>query len=469
MKIIYCTFLICLSLSICKANVVDSLPNTKKRVFILTDISNEPDDEESMVRFLVYANQFDVEGLVATTSMYLKNQVREDLIRRQIAAYAKVQPNLSKHADGFPTGAQLEAVTASGQPGYGMAAVGNDKASKGAVLLTKAILKNDSRPLWICGWGGVNTLAQALIDAKKSVSPNVFKKAISKLRVYAIADQDDAGLWIRKQFPDLFYIASPATDYREYFRATWTGISGDRHYANAPLFKFNLVDNAWLRANVIDGHGPLGALYPPYAFIMEGDTPSFLGLINNGLGWAESPANGGWGGRYVLFKPTGESREFWTNNQFSRDSVADGMGGTSVSDPATIWRWREHYQHDFAARMDWCVSDFKGANHNPTVVLNNNRTTQIINIEARPGETITLDGAGTTDIDGNDTKISWFVYKEAGTYNGTVKLDTGNSTKCLLKVPPGQAGQTVHIIMQVKDNGTPSLYAYRRAIIKILP
>ncbi|MCB1128715.1 MAG: DUF1593 domain-containing protein, partial [Verrucomicrobiae bacterium] len=49
-----------------------TLAVAKERVFVLTDISNEPDDEESLVRFLVYANEYDIEGLVATTSTWLR-------------------------------------------------------------------------------------------------------------------------------------------------------------------------------------------------------------------------------------------------------------------------------------------------------------------------------------------------------------------------------------------------------------
>ncbi len=118
-------------------------------------------------------------------------------------------------------------------------------------------------------------------------APEELKKFVAKLRVYSISDQDDAGAWIRREFPDLFYIVSPSTqDAKEYYRATWTGISGDRYYKNGPMHKFEMVDNPWLEEHIINNHGPLGALYPPLKYIMEGDTPSFLGLINNGLGWS---------------------------------------------------------------------------------------------------------------------------------------------------------------------------------------
>lgn len=151
--------------------------------------------------------------------------------------------------------------------------------------------------------GGANTLAQALFDARRERSPAELERLVAKRRVYTISDQDDSGPWLRRMFANLFYIVSPSTtDWKEYWRATWTGISGDRHYKNGPGHKFHLVDNLWLEENIIKNHGPLGALYPRLEYIMEGDTPWFLGLINNGLGWAESPAWGGWGGRYVLYQ-----------------------------------------------------------------------------------------------------------------------------------------------------------------------
>src|SRR3954470_21742212 len=131
----------------------------KVRALVLTDIANEPDDQMSMVRFLVYSNQFDVEGLVATTSTWMRNKVRPDVIRAVIDAYAQVQSNLSKHEDGFPTAAALRDVVKAGQSGFVMAAVGAGKTSEGAEAIIRAADRPDSRPLWITVWGGSNTLA----------------------------------------------------------------------------------------------------------------------------------------------------------------------------------------------------------------------------------------------------------------------------------------------------------------------
>jgi len=292
--------------------------------------------------------------------------------------------------------------------------------------------------------------------------------------VYTISDQDDAGRWLRLEFPSLFYIVSPSsTDWREYYRATWTGISGDRHYENGPFVDFELVDNPWLEANVIQDHGPLGALYPRLEYIMEGDTPSFLGLIQNGLGWPVSPAYGGWGGRYVLYRSYAETHPIWTDNLFNRDTIeVDGTPHTSSQ--ATIWRWRKHYQHDFAARMDWCVAgEFSEANHNPVSVLNGDSSKAVVQILAKPGDLVTLSAAGSGDPDGGAVNCTWMIYREAGTFSGDVGLTQSAGMETSLSIPePGPRSQKeskVHVILTVEDQGTPSLVSYRRAIITIQP
>src|SRR5262245_33295256 len=165
----------------------------KPRVVVMTDIANEPDDQMSMVRFLVYANQYDVEGLIASTSTWMRNKVRPDVINSVLDSYSQVQPNLSKHERGFPSADVLRKVVVSGQPGFGMAAVGEGRQSAGANLIIAAAERSDPRPLWVLAWGGANTLAQALLQAKTTRTPQQLDALVSKLRVYAISDQDDAG------------------------------------------------------------------------------------------------------------------------------------------------------------------------------------------------------------------------------------------------------------------------------------
>lgn len=442
----------------------------KPRVIVLTDISNEPDDEESLVRFLVYSNEYEVEGLIATTSTWLKQGPREDLIRRHLAAYAEVRPNLLKHAPGFPAVERLLAVTATGQTGYGMVCVGNGRSTAGSKLLAAAVDHADERPLWVTVWSGANTLAQTLWDVRARRTPEELARFVAKLRVYSVSDQDDAGPWLRREFPGLFYIVSPSRpDGNEYFRATWTGISGDRWYKNGPRHKFALVDNPWIEENVIKNHGPLGALYPKLAYIMEGDTPTFLGLIDHGLGWPTSPAFGGWGGRYVLYQPLSETRPIWTNNQSSRDTVTADNGITETTDPATIWRWREDFQHDFAARMDWCIADtFAKANHNPQPVLNGDRTRKVLTLQAKAGAEMALSAEGTDDPDQNAVRVSWWIYSEAGTVKGAT-LTAANGLTTRVRLPAGTRPGTLHVILQAEDDGSPHLFAYRRAVLEVTP
>ncbi|MBB4034201.1 hypothetical protein GGR21_000086 [Dysgonomonas hofstadii] len=437
----------------------------KPRVFILTDINNEPDDEQSLVRLLVYSNEFDIEGLVATTSCWLKKDTREDLIRRQLAAYGLVHRNLSKHAAGFPTQKELEAVTCTGQPTYGLDAVGIGKSTTGSRLLIEAAKKKDTRPLWVLLWGGANTLAQALLDARSELNEEELSVLVSQLKVYSISDQDDAGQWIRKEFPSLFYIVDPSNpDFQQYYSATWNGIAGDRHNRSGVLYHFDLVDSPWLGKNIMKNHGALGECYPPTAVQMEGDTPSFFGLINNGLGWNISPDYGGWGGRYKLYQAYGETRPIWTSNKDSRDTVEYDAGKTYTSNGTTIWRWRDHFQYDFAARMDWCIANtYEKANHNPVVILNGDHTKDVLYIKTEGKQKILLSATGTSDPDKDDIDIKWWIYPEAGNVDGAVLCnENGMTTEVDLS---NAKGDTLHVILQVNDNGSPNLYSYRRAII----
>jgi hypothetical protein len=475
----------------------------KQRVVVMTDIANEPDDQMSMVRFLVYANQFDVEGLIATTSTWMKNHVRPDVLRTLVDAYDEVRPSLLRHEPGFPSADTLSAVIVAGQPGYGMAAVGATKMSPGADLILRAADRTDARPLWVLAWGGANTLAQALVHAKATKTADALAALVSKLRVYAISDQDDAGPWIRREFPALHYIGMPSTqDGEQYYLATWTGISGDRFYRNAPGADFSTFTDAWVDEH-IRRKGPLGKHYPYPCCIHEGDSPAFLGLIDNGLASAMSPSFGGWGGRYVWRTYSGESRPFWTQGgdsypgrDSSRDTVTGVDGRIYTSDQATIWRWRPAFQHDLAARMDWTVSDPRHANHNPVVVVNGQAGKAPLILEARAGTPVTLDADGTHDPDGDRLRFRWFFYPEAGTgvpghpvstaprmpavagAGSIPSAPTGGPRQPPPRVAldPETGGRTTvtpyvpgiaHVILAVEDEGQPTLTSYRRVILKI--
>lgn len=140
----------------------------KQRLIVLSDIEADPDDTQSFIRLFLYANQIDIEGLVATTSTHMKTAIHPDSIRRIIDAYGKVQPKLALHEPGFPTATKLTSLVREGQPGYGMAMVGAKHDTAGSRLIIEALDRNDPRPLWVSIWGGANTLAQALYSIKQN-------------------------------------------------------------------------------------------------------------------------------------------------------------------------------------------------------------------------------------------------------------------------------------------------------------
>lgn len=446
----------------------------KQRVLVLTDIEADPDDAQSLVRFLLYSNQWDVEGLIATTSIHQQTRVAPESILKILDAYKKIQPNLLKHEKGFPSYDMLRSKVKKGLAVYGMQGVGEGKDSEGSDWIIKILEQQDNRPLWITVWGGPNTLAQALWKIKKTKRPEDAEKLYKKLRIYTISDQDDSGPWIRKNFPSVFFILTPGYNYAN---ATWLGIAFPLPGSNSEV-----ISNEWLAKNIQQGHGPLGAAYPDVAYGMEGDTPSFLNLISNGLSDPEHPNYGGWGGRYEFYLPTFEDsntgmfkrenwpkdepeiRAIWTN---ANDSVVSPIDKkTYGGNKETIWRWRTEFQNDFAARMLWTTKNFSESNHPPVPMLAHSNQ-----ITVKSGEQFRLSAAGTTDPDGDSMSYLWFQYKEAGTYKGTVNFRpyAPNLYELPVTAPVVDNVQIIHFILKVTDKGTPSLTRYQRVIVTVAP
>jgi hypothetical protein len=453
--------------------------NQKNRVIILMDIEADPDDTQSMVRLLLYSNEIDIKGLIATTSVWKKTSVAPGSIINVIRAYGKVRPDLLKHEAGFPDAETLLMKVKQGLPSYGMLGVGEGKDSEGSEWIIKVLEEKDDRPLWISVWGGVNTLAQALYKISTTRTDVEAGNLIAKLRVYTISDQDDSGIWIRNNFPDLFYIVSPGDDYGG---ATWNAINS---YVGG--INNEKISNNWLAQNIQQGHGPLGAVYPDVAYGMEGDTPSWLPLIPNGLNAPEHPDWGGWGGRYELYKPDlttlrkggsgvpfePEKREIWTNatdsytpyiyNDYGRAVRKDS--GSLNNNKVTLWRWRDDFQNDFAARMDWCVKSYQEANHPPVPALAHPEQ-----ITVKAGEGFVLDAGGTTDPDGDNLSYLWFNYPEAGSYKKLIKMASAeNARGVYVMAPEVEKTETAHFILKVTDKGKPQLSRYKRVIVTITP
>jgi hypothetical protein len=360
-----------------------------------------------------------------------------------------------------------------------MQGVGTDKDSEGSNWILQVLEREDERPLWISVWGGANTLAQALYGIRETKTSAEAARLMAKLRVYTISDQDDSGIWIRKNFPDLFYVVSPG----DYGRSTWIAIN-----QVVQGIDNETISNRWLSEHVQQGHGPLGAVYPDVAWGMEGDTPSFLSLIPNGLNVPERPDWGGWGGRYERHVPeptplsnalaapgqakvpVAETRPIWTNAEDRYVPYVPSEYGRAVrrhtasfaDNKVSLWRWRDAFQHDFASRMDWTTTSYEQANHPPVPPPGEE-------ITVRSGEYFVLDGSGTTDPDGDSLSYLWFQYAEAGSFKEPIDLGAENQYRLFVRAPRVDARQTAHFILSVTDKGTPPLTRYRRVIVHFVP
>lgn len=464
-------------------NAATEITETHHRVVILTDIEADPDDTQSLIRLLLYANEIDLEALVATTSIWKKSDIAPDSIRQVIGKYGEVHPTLSQHAPGYPAAEDLLGIVSSGQPGYGMDSVGPGKDTEGSDAIIRLLKADDDRPLWISVWGGANTLAQALHTIRETHSEAETDRLVSKLRVYTISDQDDSGIWMRREFPGLFYIVSPG----DYGRSTWTAIS-----RGFPGFTDH-ISNQWIADNIQQDHGPLGAHYPDVVWGMEGDTPAFLSLIPNGLNAPDQPDWGGWGGRYELRTPPPEEigvsdgalgpggvpldpepRPIWTDTtdtytpwvqQFDGRAIGPSDEAEQTSNKVTLLRWRDDFQRDFAARMDWTISTYEEANHPPVPVLDHPAR-----LTAKGGAHLGLSASGTYDPDGDSLSFHWFNYAEAGSLDEPIDLGHAvNDFDAWFQLPAVEKTETAHFILRVTDKGDPPLSRYARVIVTIEP
>lgn len=420
----------------------------RPRLLVTTDISTltadrgEPDDTQSLVRLLLYSCDIDVEGLIASSTMEKGRVAHDEYIRTVVRAYGQVQGRLAQHHPAFPTEEALQARVKRGNGDYGMAHVGPGHDSEGSDWIAAAVDSPDPRPLWVAVWGGTTELAQALWRVSAERSEAEVRRFASRLRVHAIADQDDTAPWIRERFPDLLYITN-----RHVFRGMYKG--GDQ----------SLVTRDWVRRYVTEGHGPLGAAYPNYdggdpwgqvKGVKEGDTPSFLYVVPNGLSDPEEPTWGSWGGRF-----TGQGRHY--------TDAADAVPGEE-GERVTVSRWRPAYQAAFRARMAWCHTPFEQANHEPVAHLAGSRRRDV-----HPGDEVLLDASASSDPDGDGLAFRWWVYPEAGTYRGPLAIQGAEEPVACLVAPQVDRPESVHVILAVTDDGEPHLTSYQRLVLTVTP
>ena len=426
----------------CATVVANDAAAAKPKVIVMTD--GEIDDHSSMIRFLLYTSDVDLKAIIETNSMFQRHgHSDEDWYEKQLAAYEAIHPNLVKHHPDFPTADELRAISFIGDediehlrgtretrweqvPG---AKVEFDPAgwadTPGSDAIVEILLREEPGPVHVQAWGGGNTASRAFYKLKTE-HPDDYKRALSKVVMYNIWYQDDAGNYIETNFPEVTMI------YCGHFAGSW-------NYRSQPGTEGFITDH------VKTGHGPLGELYPQ-TYISEGDSPAFFYVIDNGLRNHEDPTYGGWGGRFA--KVDGFERVY-------RD-VEDDLGEKSQ-----FKRWVDVVNRDYQARMDWCVAAYADANHNPVA-----KVAGPLDRTVKPGERVTLDGSGSTDPDGDEITVKWWQYHEADSAAAKVALEGADSATASFEAPD-EPGKTVHLILEVTDDGEPSLTHYQRVICRI--
>ena len=479
----------------------------RARTVITTD--GEVDDQNSLIRALLYANEMDLAGIVLTSSMYHYAGDPQASIEpyrwtgtswlyRVLDAYEQVYPNLCVHAAGYPTPRFLRTHTKIGN----IANKGEmEQVTEGSEFLKQLFLDDDPRTLYVQTWGGTNTTARALKSIEEefagtSAWASVRKKVCDKLVIYIILDQDESySAYIARAWPEIA-VLNDASNF-------W-------HFAYAwqlhPDELNTTLHAVWEREHIAAAKGPLMGLYAlmgdgktvegeldeeqrgwdsylvanpnyeRYDFISEGDSPSFLYLVDVGLRSLEDPRWGGWGGRFGV----------------------DGCNTVADFDPYsrqfeasyTLTRWFDDLQNDFAARAGWsCASRFEDANHPPRVCV-----AEGVDVSAVPGERVTLTAVGT-DPDGDELSYRWWRYFEADSYGfaapqledqsmgmlldrtaavedpgayDTLALEGANDRQVSFVVPSdARTGDTIHLVAEVCDNGTPRLTRYQRVVVRV--
>lgn len=422
----------------------------KLRIIIETDAGGDPDDEQSLVRFLVYANDFDIEGIIANRRFARegenRNPVRDGLgiARAMVKAFGMCYQNLIQHDVNYPKPEYILERTVAGY----------DDTDDGVNLIIHAVDSPDPRPVWFCNWGtdngsAVSCLKRALDRVLLERGPEGYAIFKSRLRLSSSDKFGEHTTKLEPPFPLWVDTLRPPIDGKRWY------------HRFSPLTA--AAGGFDIERDVRIGHGPLGALYPLNTSLpqKEGDTMSFLYLVPTGMNNPYEPNWGSWAGRYGANEEYPGKHYFWANQ-------ADTWNGSTNRDN-TLARWAEALQNDFRARMDWCVKTRSETNHHPIAILNGQSGSGILHIDATPGDIIELDAGNSNDPDGNNLSAGWFVYREAGTYQNEISLSAIRGMKTSFVAPDVKNQETIHVILQLRNDGKPPLYSFRRAVVSIKP
>jgi hypothetical protein len=475
----------------------------RPRVILMHD--PELDDQNTLIRYLLYSNEFDTEALMYTSSgvhwagdgkgttwfvpgreydrigrdicpcTSWRWKPGERFIQEAIDLYAQAYPNLRAHAKGYPSPGELKSKILNGNIEFD----GDiSKDSPGSDLVKRKLLDNEPGPLYLLTGAGQSTIARALKSIKDQYENTPHWRAIqqkvsAKAIIQSWGDQDDTyAKYIKPNWPDIEFRQMATTIWgygarravlpgdAELLSAAWTRTNVSEVGPFGPFYRvwgdgkqmvpddiFDFFGFSGLTAEQLRERGYIvwTSLQEKGSWISEGDTSIFMNLLDNGLRAGTDASWGGWGGRA------------------GTDVVPDGSA--SADYPST--RWFRAAQHDFAARLKWTTTRTYGTvNHEPDVSVSGR-----LDRDVRPGQVVTLNGR-VTDSDRNAVTATWWQYTDAGTYPGTVALTQTGPTRGLtqvrLQIPhDATPGQAIHLILQGTDDGTPPLTSYQRVVLTV--
>ena len=433
--------------------------DAKPRLVVCTDIAPadvEPDDMESMVRLMAYADMFEIEALITSVGWNCDPYPQKwaQYLHRVIDAYEKDITQLKKRSEqaGFlsleeengcqqigywPSAEYLRSRTLMGSEQGGIKVIGEGNDSPGSDLLIRLADEDDPRPIYVAAWGGANTLAQTIWRVQRTRTAEELKRFVRKFRIYTITDQDmqysmrmnlaySSHQWLRREFKDdLQFI---------WDEGTWQE-------------QCELGKQQWaLHQQNIQGKGALGRVYPNYKWGVEGDTPSFLYVLPNGLSDPEDPSQAGWAGFHQRGLCPDSLTTAWTSWEEPVRSISVGYKRRFYIDEL----------NDFMARMQW-AAEGRG-NHNPQVVVKGH-------IKVKAGKKVRLDASQSFDPDGDALTFHWWQQPEIGTEK--VAINDAEAPVTTLQIPADAAGQTLHIICEVHDSGPFHLVDYQRVVVVV--
>ncbi len=496
---------VCLLVGIGNAAFAAGSPRVEAKPRVIITCDPELDDNNSLIRFLLYSTDFDIRGLIYASSQFhwkgdgkgttwwvpgreyarigkttpmtsYRYDWNEHFIDDNVEAYAKVYDNLKRHHASYPTPEYLRSKIREGNVAFD----GDfSKDTPGSELIKQEMLSPDTSTLFIQAWGGCSTIARALKSVEDIYGSQPYwkelKERISRKVILCLSgDQDDTYTrYIKPFWPDIRQLETggmqvnltffgpmivPEED-KVYYSPEWTwqnicskGIFGERYrvwgdgkqMVEGDIFDFFGLAELGKDELLRRGYILWMPLQPKGTFISEGDTFCYLNLIDNGLDAWKDQTWGGW---------TGAKTDLPENiKDADKPAYVRKLMGFPDFTPVV--------QNGFAARMAWSVTPlYKDANHEPTIEGPSE-------ITVRPSQKVMV-ACKVTDPDKDKVTLRWMQFHVGG-YQGNLLIDKGTTSAPIFTIPAdAPPGQEIHAVLEATDNGMPALTHYKRVILKV--